>query len=149
MLKKITPLALLTTCCLSLSLPASGVGTPQVKSISDRLYDSHFLQIKHYQGEAETIQACEAKDTALITIFSENKTAQVEIDVTVNGSPVGTLRSYYSDGMPDCRTPSGEGIISLVVPAGSHTIEASSPNVKWPNQTFTVEKCSCMLLPLS
>lgn len=122
----------------------------QVESVADKLYTSSsgmFKQFSHTQ-ETET-QSCDMRDTAIITIYSTNSTAQSEIDVKLDGLPIGSLSTYYADEGPACKTPSAKGVITLMVPEGKHTLEAASPNLHWPGHTFTVNKCSCMLLPLS
>jgi hypothetical protein len=133
----------------NLAFSANSSEATRVKSISDRLYDNSVRQYQQHQSDSDPIQFCESEETAVITIYSEDGSAQVEIDVKVDGSPVGTLTTYYPDDPPECKTPSNGGIITLVVPAGRHTIEASSPNLAWPAQSFMIDKCRCMLLPLS
>ena len=95
------------------------------------------------------MQLCDAHNKAIITIYSINGKAQSEIEVTLDNSPVGNLTTYFENNGPPCKTPSGEGIITLMVPGGDHIIEATSPNYSWPRHPFSVEKCECKLIPLS
>jgi hypothetical protein len=149
MLNKALPYSLITTMFASLPFYVTGSEMTRVKSISDRLYDNSLRQYQQQQPDSDPIQFCETEETAVITIYSEDGSAQLEIDVKVDGSPVGTLATYYPDEPPECKTPSNEGIITLIIPAGEHTIEATSPNLAWPAQSFRIDKCRCMLMPLS
>lgn len=122
----------------------------EVKSITDKIYSNSFEKFNRFGKANDTdSQSCETDNSGFITVYSINGQAQQGIDVTLDGSPIGHLSSYYPDDMPECKTPSTKGIITIVVPAGKHTVEASSPNLNWPSHTFTVEKCGCMVLPLS
>ena len=121
-----------------------------VESAADKLYSQSFAMFKQLGVSPETdTQSCHRDDTAVITIYSTNGKAQSEIDVRLDGSPVGSLRTYFPNDEPGCKSPSAEGVITLMVPAGNHTLEAASPNLTWPDHAFSVEKCQCMLLPLS
>lgn len=94
-------------------------------------------------------QACNTHDTAVITIYSTNGKAQTEIDVKLDGKPVGSLTTYFPDNGPSCETPSAKGILTLMLPAGQHKLEADSPNVTWPSHNFSIDQCTCLVLPLS
>lgn len=122
----------------------------EVKSITDKLYSDSFDNVdrpgKSFKGDSPS---CEIDNTALITIFSENGMAKNSIDVSIDGKPVGSLTSYFPDEKPGCNTPSARGIITIKLPAGKHTLEATSIDVNWPSHSFTVEKCECKVLPLS
>jgi len=121
-----------------------------VESITEKLYSNSSDVFEQYSEPQKTnTQSCELRDTAVITIYSTNGMAQHAIDVKLDGVPVGSLTTYYPDDAPACKTPSARGVITLMVPKGKHTVEASSPNLNWPGRSFTVDKCSCMLLPLS
>ena len=102
-------------------------------------------------GEAPEIdtESCHLDDTAIVTIYSTNGMAQHEIDVHLDGSPIGRLTTYYPDDEPGCKTPTDDGVITLMIPAGKHTLDAESPNLNWPSHNFSVDKCECMSLPLS
>jgi hypothetical protein len=121
-----------------------------VESAADKLYSQSFAMFEEISGSREIdTQSCDTKDTAVVTIYSTNGMAQHEIDVNIDGSPVGSLTTYFPDDEPGCKTPSADGVITLMVPAGKHTLEATSPNLNWPSHHFSVEKCECMSLPLS
>jgi len=122
----------------------------QVESITEKLY-SNSSDVFKQDSEPQQVntQSCDLRDTAVVTIYSTNGMAQHAIDVKLDGVPVGSLTTYYPDDAPACKTPSARGVITVMVPKGKHTVEASSPNLDWPGRSFTVDKCSCMLLPLS
>lgn len=133
-----------------MSTNAVGDRSRQLESITDRLYANSSQTPDQFANSSDVdAQACEVNNTALITVYSENGLAQSVIDVKLDGSPIGSLTSYFPDGTPGCKTPNARGIITLEIPAGTHTLEAVSPNLSWPSQRFTVKKCECMLLPLS
>ena len=122
----------------------------QVESAADKLYSQSFAMFNQFSGSQEIdTQSCHSDDTAVITIYSTNGVAQSEIDVKLDGSPVGTLSTYFPNEQPGCKTPTAEGVITLMVPAGKHTLEADSPNLSWPSHAFSVDRCECMSLPLS
>lgn len=165
MINRTATFSLITLMSASLSSFADGVGSHpdmnnraaefqvagQVESITDKLYSRSFEKF-HQPDQSRDIdaqQACQTNNTALITVYSENGMAHSEIDVRLDGSPIGRLSSYYPDGAPGCKTPSARGIITLEIPAGRHTLDADSPNLSWPSQGFTVQKCECLLLPLT
>jgi hypothetical protein len=95
------------------------------------------------------MQSCESDNVAVITIYSKTGKAQIGIDVKLDSSPVGSLTTHFPDAGPDCKTPSSDGIITIVIPAGEHTLEAESINLAWPAHTFSIDKCECLTLPLS
>ncbi|MGD8570732.1 MAG: hypothetical protein PVJ39_21780 [Gammaproteobacteria bacterium] len=122
----------------------------RVESAADKLYSQSFAMFEEISGSRELdAQSCDTDDTAVVTIYSTNGMAQHEIDVNIDGSPVGSLTTYFPDDEPGCKTPSADGVITLMVPAGKHTLEATSPNLNWPSHHFSIEKCECMSLPLS
>lgn len=122
----------------------------QVGSAEDDLHYTPYnkFKLKSHPHKIET-QSCETDNSSFITVYSKNGLANSSIEVKVDGKPVGNLTSYYPDGDPSCQTLSARGIITIVLPAGKHTLEASSTNLSWPSQKFSVEKCKCALLPLS
>jgi len=121
-----------------------------VESAADQLYSHAFAMLKQPAVSHETdTQFCDTDGTAVITVYSTNGKAQHEIDVKLDGSPIGSLTTYFPKDGPGCKTPSAEGVITLMVPAGKHTLEAASPNLVWPSHNFSVGKCECMSLPLS
>jgi len=122
----------------------------QVKSAADRLYSQSLSPFKQRDGYDESNEkSCKWENTALLTIYSTNNRAQAEIDVKIDGYPVGSLSTYFPDGGPACRNPGTKGVITLSIPAGDHVLEARSLNVSWPGHEFSVEKCECRLLSLS
>lgn len=122
----------------------------QVESAADNLYYTPHNKFNQ-RGKSHSVemQSCKTDNSALITVYSTNGLANSSIEVKVDGRPIGNLTSYYPDGDPGCQTPSARGIITIMLPAGKHTLEASSTNLNWPSQNFSLEKCKCMLLPLS
>lgn len=146
----LTTTVLIVTMSTFMSSYADGGRTHHVESATDKLYSNSFampmqLGIPHESNA----QSCRISNTAAITIYSTNGKAQSEIDVKLDGNPVGSLTTYFPDNGPDCKTPSAKGVITLTVPAGEHTLEADSPNVIWPNHNFSVDQCQCLVLPLS
>ena len=122
----------------------------QVKPIGD-IMNPYTLQKLDQSRESidADMQSCESDNTAVITIYSKTDKAQIGIDVKVDGSPVGSLTTYFPDTGPECKIPSSDGIITIVIPAGKHTLEAESINLNWPTHTFNINKCECLALPLS
>jgi len=122
----------------------------ELESAADKLFANPFPKFKQLTvSNKADMQSCETDDTAVVTIYSTNGKAQHEIDVTLDGSSIGSLTTYFPNDEPSCRTPSADGVITLMVPAGNHTLEASSSNLNWPSHAFSVDKCVCMVLPLS
>ncbi len=122
----------------------------QVKPIDDLMNPYAFQKLNQSRASLDSdMQACESNDIAVITIYSETGEAQVGIDVKVDGNPVGSLSTHFYDSVPECQTPSSDGIITIVIPAGRHTLEAESINLIWPVHTFSVKPCECLTLPLS
>ena len=147
---KVAVFSLFVTLFTFASTYADGGKIYQVESAADKLYNlSSTMSDRLTASQENDIHACHAKDTATVTIYSTNGMAQSEIDVKLDGSPVGSLTTYYPDGEPGCKTPSARGVITIKLPAGSHTLEAESPNISWPSHSFSVKKCECMVLPLS
>lgn len=122
----------------------------ELKSITDKIYSNSFEEYNRFDKTQSTdAQSCDVDNTAFITVYSITGKARHGIDVKLDGSPIGNLSSYFPDEMPECQSPSSKGIITIIVPAGEHTLEAESPNLNWPGHTFSVETCGCMVLPLS
>lgn len=120
------------------------------ESISDRISATPF-EISNQSKESIDIkmQSCMSDKIGVITIYSVTGKAQVGIDVKLDGNPVGSLTTHHQGAGPECKTPGSEGIITIVIPAGEHTLEAKSLNLVWPAHTFSIKKCECKLLPLS
>jgi len=120
------------------------------ESITDRINSSPFdmLNLSRESIDAK-MQSCEADKTAVVTIYSVSSKAQVGIDVKLDGSPVGNLTTHFPERGPKCKTPGSDGIITIVIPAGKHTLEAESLNLVWPSHTFNIKQCECLMLPLS
>ena len=136
---------------LVLMLSAShDINADQVKPISDMMNPLSFQKLNQSRESIDAdMQSCESDNIAIITIYSKTGKAQVGIDVKVDGSPVGSLMTHFPDTGPECKMPSSDGIITIVIPAGEHTLEAESINLVWPLYTFSVKKCECLTLPLS
>ena len=122
----------------------------QVKPISDMINPYSFQQLNQSAESIEDdMQSCESDNIAIVTIYSTTGEAQVGIDVKLDGAPVGSLLTHFPESGPECRTPSSDGIITIVIPAGEHTLEAESVNLVWPTHSFSISKCECLELPLS
>ncbi len=131
-------------CLLSIS-PAQAA---EPKDIS-KLLDERAMSMVLSDDSAETrMQSCHSDNTAVVTIYTTNGNAQVGIDVKVDGRAVGSLTSHYPDEGPSCNTDSSAGVITLVLPAGEHMLDAKSLNLFWPSYPFDVEKCKCRVLAL-
>ena len=108
---------LATTCLVVMmfsfiSSYANGRMTYHVESTADKLYSNPFAMPKQLGLNHETTrQYCHVNDTAVLTIYSTNSKAQAEIDLTLDGSHVGSLTTYYPGTGPDCKTPSAKGVI--------------------------------------
>jgi hypothetical protein len=122
----------------------------QVKPISEVINPYTFQRLNQSRKSIDAdMQSCESDNIAVITIYSDTGKAQIGIDVKVDGNPVGSLTTHFADTFPECMAPSSDGIITIVIPAGQHTLEAESINLVWPVYTFSVKKCECLTLPLS
>ena len=122
----------------------------QVKSISETLISNAFdIPDQSRENIDAKMQSCETDQNAVVTIYSTTGKAQVAIDVKLDGNPVGSLTTHFRDLGPKGKTPGSGGIITIVIPAGKHTLEANSLNLVWPGYTFTIDACKCLLLPLS
>ena len=129
-----------------LSIPQAQAVEP--KDIS-KMLDERAMSMVLSDDSAETrMQSCHSDNTAVVTIYTTNGDAQVDIDVRIDGQAVGSLASHYPDEGPSCNTDGSAGIITLVVPAGEHTMDAKSLNLFWPSYTFEVEACECRVLAL-
>ena len=136
---------------LVIMLSAShSINADQVKPISDMMNPLAFQKLNQSRESIDAdMQSCESDNVAVITIYSKTDKAKIGIDVNVDGSPVGSLTTYFPDTGPECKTPSSDGIITIVIPAGKNTLEAESINLIWPAHIFNVNKCECLALPLS
>ena len=136
---------------LVIMLSAShSIHADQVKPISDMMNPFAFQKLNQSKESIDAdMQSCESDNIAVITIYSKTDKAQIGIDVKVDGNPVGSLTTHFNDTGPECKTPSSDGIITIVLPDGKHTLEAESINLIWPIHTFNVNKCECLALPLS
>ena len=137
--------------CVALMLPTShNINAGQVKPIDDLINPLSFQTVNQSRESLDAdMQSCESDNVAVITIYSTTGAAQVGIDVKIDNSPVGSLTSHFPDAGPDCKTPSSDGVITVVIPAGKHTLDAESINLAWPSYTFEIKKCECLSLPLS
>ena len=68
-----------------------------------------------------------------------------QISVGINGSPVGTLTSYFGSGPPACGQA---GTLTVTLPAGSYAVAGQSGAVTW-NGTATVTAGQCTLFELN
>ena len=119
------------------------------KSITDKINAMPFEVSNQSRKSIDAeMQSCKTDKTAVITVYSATGKAQVGIDVKLDSNPIGTLTSHYSDVGPPCKTQGSNGIITTIIPAGKHTLEAKSLNLVWPNHVFTIDECECMVLPL-
>ena len=122
----------------------------QIKPISNMINSGSFVMFNTSSKSIDAkMQSCASDETAVVTIYSTTSKAQLEIDVKLDGSPVGSLSNYFPDSAPECKSPDSDGIITIVIPAGKHMLEAESLNLRWPGRTFNIRKCECKLLPLS
>lgn len=136
---------------LVLMLSASrNINADQIKPISDMMNPYSFQTLDQSRESIDAdMQSCESDNTAVITIYSTSGEAHIGIDVKVDNSPVGSLKTHFPDAGPECKTPSSDGVITIVIPAGEHTLEAESINLVWPSHSFSIKKCECLTLPLS
>lgn len=119
------------------------------EDISDLLDERAMSMVSPLGDTAEArIQSCNSDNTAVVTIYTTTGKAQVGIDVSIDGRTVGTLASHYPDEEPGCNSDSSDGVITLVVPAGEHTLDAESLNLFWPTYAFNVDSCQCRTLAL-
>jgi len=135
---------------LVLMLSAShNIDADQVIPISDMMNPLSFQRLNQSRESIDAdMLSCESDNIAVITIYSKTGKAQIGIDVKVDSTPVGSLTTHFPDTGPICKTPSSNGIITIVIPAGKHTLEAESINLAWPTHTFSINKCECLSLPL-
>ena len=130
-------------------LSTSQAQAVEPKDISDMLDERAMSMVGQFDDSAEArMQSCDSDNTSIVTIYTTTGKAQVGIDVRINERTVGNLTSHYSDEELPCNTDSSAGVITLVVPAGEHTLDAESLNLFWPTYTFDVEKCECRVLQL-
>lgn len=130
-----------------LSIPQAQAVEP--KDISKMLDERAMSMVGQSGDSAEArMQSCNSDNTSVVTIYTTNGDAQVDIDVRIDGQAVGSLASHYPDEGPSCNTDGSAGIITLVVSAGEHTMDAKSLNLFWPSYTFEVEACQCRVLAL-
>lgn len=135
--------------CSVALLSISQAQAVEPKDISKMLDERAMSMVGQSEDSAEArIQSCNSDNTAVVTVYTINGNAQVGIDVKIDGRAVGSLTSHFPDEVPSCNTDSSAGVITLVVPAGEHTLDASSLNLYWPTHAFEVEKCECRVLPL-
>lgn len=119
------------------------------ESITDKINSTPFeLSNQSRESIDAEMQSCKTDKTAVITVYSATGKAQVDIDVKLDRNPIGSLTTHYPDAGPACKTSSSDGVITIIIPAGKHTLEAKSLNLVWPSHTFTIKECECMVLPL-
>jgi hypothetical protein len=144
-------LSRVTVFTVVIMLPASHyIHADQVRSISDMINPYAFQKLSQSAESIENdMQSCDSDNIAIVTIYSQTGEAQVGIDVKLDGNPVGSLLAHFPESGPECKTPSSDGVITIVIPAGEHTLEAESVNLVWPAHSFSISKCECLELPLS
>ena len=126
------------------------INAEQVKPVTDMINPLSFQRLNQSPESIDAdMQSCESDEIGVITIYATTGGAQLGIDVKIDGSPVGSLTTHFPDAGPECKTPSSEGVITLIVPAGKHMLEAESINLVWPAHTFRIDNCECLTLPLS
>jgi hypothetical protein len=118
------------------------------KDISDMLDERAMSMVLSDDSAEARVQSCNSDNTSVVTVYTTTGKAQVGIDVRIDGRTIGSLTSHYPDEGPSCNTDSSAGVITYVVPAGEHTLDAESLNLFWPTYTFEVETCECRLLAL-
>jgi hypothetical protein len=139
----------LCTFALVSLLSISQAQAVEPKNISDMLDERAMSMLGQLDDSAEArMQSCNSDNTAVVTIYTTTGKAQVSIDVRIDGRSVGSLTSHYQDEEPPCNTDSSAGVVTLVVPAGEHKLDAESLNLYWPTYAFDVEKCECRVLSL-
>jgi hypothetical protein len=139
----------LCTFALVSLLSISQAQAVEPKDISDMLDERAMSMVGQFDDSAEArMQSCNSDNTSVVTIYTTTGKAQVGIDVKIDGRVVGSLTSHYPDEEPSCNTDGSAGVITLVVPAGEHMLDAKSLNLFWPAYTFEVETCECRVLPL-
>jgi hypothetical protein len=126
------------------------INADQVKPVTDMMNPFSFQKLNQSRESIDTdMQSCASDNIAVVTIYSETGKAQLGIDVKLDGNPVGSLTTHFPDAGPECKTPSSDGIITVVIPAGKHMLEAESINLVWPVHTFRINICECLTIPLS
>jgi hypothetical protein len=118
------------------------------KDISDMLDERAMSMVLSDDSAEARVQSCNSDNTSVVTVYTTTGKAQLGIDVRIDGRTIGSLTSHYPDEGPSCNTDSSAGVITYVVPAGEHTLDAESLNLFWPTYTFEVETCECRLLAL-
>jgi hypothetical protein len=126
------------------------INAGQVKPVDDLFNPLSFQTLNQSRESLDAeMQSCASDNVAVVTIYSTTGAAQVGIDVKIDNSPVGSLTTHFPDAGPECKTPSSDGVITVIIPAGRHTLDAESINMAWPSYSFEIEKCECLSLPLS
>ncbi len=100
------------------------------------------------QWNESDVRNCDTDNAGIVTVYATNSQALSEIEIRLDGRHVGSLRTYFPDSVPDCKTANAAGVITRWVAAGEHMVEAASLNLQWPRHDFVVEKCACMAIQL-
>jgi len=87
-------------------------------------------------------------DTGTLVFYTSNSSAGGSISVSLDGSYVGSLSSYFSSGAISTCNASQSGVIYRTVDAGSHYISASSPSLIWAQNYFSLTDCECFTYEL-
>lgn len=67
------------------------------------------------------------------------------ISISVDGSSVGTLTSYYTSGTPTC---GDSGTVTRTLSVGSHSMRATANNASWGPASFNVSAGGCLTYEL-
>ena len=97
-------------------------------------------------GVGDTDEPCLEDNTGKLTVYTSNPSPGA-ITVYIDGNHAGSLSHYFTGDGPDCGA-SGDGVITQVVEAGLHTIEASSSGRTWGPTSVDVDVCRCSRMEL-
>ena len=119
---------------LMLMLSASlDINADQVKPISVMMNPLAFQSLEQSRESIDAdMQSCESDNIAAITIYSITDKAQIGIDVKVDGNPIGSLTTHFPDTGPECKTPSSDGIITIIIPASPAPVGKRPKYCGWP-----------------
>lgn len=136
--------ALMATTCFT-----TGTFAAKPEPVADALLSKPFELVTQSADDiAQQMASCASDATGAVTVYVATDRAQVGIDVMVDDAHVANLTSHYPDERPPCMTASSNGLVTMVLPVGEHTMEARSLNLAWPEYRFSIEQCDCVLIPL-
>lgn len=103
--------------------------------------------IKPNSGSSSSNSSSSAACTSKITIWTSNLNAG-GVTPVVDGKSVGTIS--YRSGAPVCGNTTYINTITVDLAPGIHTISATSNrSYTWPQKTFTIGACECLLYTLN